>query len=93
MSQQTFHFHEKATVNVNPEPAPPEDARKDGINVKFSEKEKEEIRAIAYGENTGMSTLLYEAWQFYKEFRHVKSQMLRFKKILVTHAITLEKEL
>jgi hypothetical protein len=33
-------------------------ARKDGINVKFSETEKEEIRAIAYGENTGMSTLL-----------------------------------
>jgi hypothetical protein len=57
-TQHTFHFHEKATVNINPEPASPEEARKDGINVKFSETEKEEIRAIAYGENTGMSTLL-----------------------------------
>lgn len=82
---------ENQTINIS---APKEDApipRENCITAKFSDQEKEELRKFANEMNTGMSTLLWEAWHFYRKFYAVRHVMLRFHQHFVEIANSLSK--
>ena len=69
----------------------PEPRTGNGITVQFTKSEKEEIREKADAWNMGMSTLLYDAWQFFKVFYEYRHVMLRHKDHFIDMAKSVSK--
>lgn len=69
----------------------PEPRTGNGITVQFTKSEKDEIREKADAWNVGMSTLLYEAWQFFKVFYEYRHVMLRHKDHFIDMAKSVSK--
>lgn len=75
----------------SPETERPEPRTGNGITVQFTRSEKEEIREKSDAWNVGMSTLLYEAWQFAKVFWEYRHVMLRHKDHFIDMAKSVSK--